>query len=178
MKLQSAPRIVHVGPVFSVERREFTNPRDPSAPSIVRDIVRHPGAVAVVPVLDDGRLVLIRNHRVAVDEWLVELCAGKLERGEAPASAAGRELIEETGYRADSVTPLGTIYTSPGFADELMHLFLARGLHVVPQALEDGERIEVILRTPEEALAMIESGEIRDGKTIAGLMLWWRRGLA
>ncbi len=178
MKLQSAPRVVHVGPFFSVERREFTNPRDAAAPAIVRDIVRHPGAVAVVPVLEDGRLVLIRNHRVAVDEWLIELCAGKLERGEEPVLAAGRELIEETGYRADTMTALGTFFTSPGFADERMHVFEARGLHAVPQALEDGERIEVILRTPEETMGMIESGEIKDGKTIAGLMLWWRRGLA
>ena len=175
MKPLAAPRIVHAGPIFSVERRECPNPRGADRPPIVRDIVRHPGAVAVVPVLDDGRLVLIRNRRDAVDAWLYELCAGKLELGEEPAAAAGRELEEETGYVATTIEKLGEFYTSPGFADELMRVFEARGLRPAAQRLEEDERITVEIRTVDETLAMIAAGEIRDGKTLAGLLLWLRR---
>lgn len=175
MKPLAAPRIVHAGPIFSVERLECPNPRGGDRPPIVRDIVRHPGAVAVVPVLDDGRLVLIRNRRDAVDAWLFELCAGKLERGEDPAAAAGRELEEETGYVATTIEKLGEFYTSPGFADELMRVFEARGLRPSAQRLEEDERIVVEIRTVDETMDMIASGEIRDGKTLAGLLLWLRR---
>ncbi|HMN95431.1 MAG TPA: NUDIX hydrolase [Phycisphaerales bacterium] len=246
MRQLEAPRIVHVGPIFAVERRVYAVD-EPAAPEaggairdgaphrtlsdggsaagadaiseaapeaglavtvasptvaspgvcdsssggeaeprsarggaapVIRDIVRHPGAVAVVAALDDGRLVLVRNFRVAVDAWLVELCAGKLESGEEPADAARRELEEETGYAARSIVPMGSFYTSPGFADERMHLFAASGLTPVPQRLERGEQIEVVRHTFDELLAMIDSGELRDGKTIAGLMLWSRRSRA
>jgi len=174
MDLLLAPRIVHTGPVFSVERREYSD-GTPGAPAIVRDVVRHPGAVAVVPVADDGRLVLIRNFRVAVDQWLWELCAGKLEPGEDPTSAAPRELEEETGLAAATITPIGRFFTSPGFADEVMHVFEARGLTPVARRLERGERIEVEALPIERVLEMVRSGEIRDGKTIAGLFLWLTR---
>ncbi len=175
MQLLGAPRIVHTGPVFSVERREFVNPRRTAGAPLVRDIVRHPGAVAVIPVLDDGRLVLIRNNRIAVDAWLIELCAGKLERGEEPALAAGRELEEETGFSAARIEAVSTFYTSPGFADELMHVFEATGLTPVPRRLEDDERIEVLPLPLEDVLDKIDSGEIRDGKTIAAILQWHRR---
>lgn len=158
-----------------MERLEFATVGDSRAATVVRDVVRHPGAVAVVPVLDGDRIVLVRNHRVAVDEWLYELCAGKLERGEEPAAAAARELEEETGYSAGRIEPLGRFYTSPGFADELMHVFEATDLTEVPRRLEPGERIEVEVRTLAEVLDMVGDGRIRDGKTIAGLMLWLRR---
>lgn len=173
MELLSAPRIVHAGPIFTVERREYTASDGRSGP-IVRDIVRHPGAVAVVPVLDDGRLVLIRNFRIAVDQWLWELCAGKLEPGEDPGAAAGRELEEETGHAAGRIEKLGEFYTSPGFADELMRVYLARELRPVPRRLQPDERIEVDAVEPHRVLRMVESGEIRDGKSIAGLFLWLR----
>jgi ADP-ribose pyrophosphatase len=102
----------------------------------------------------------------------VEFCAGKLEPGEAPASAAGRELIEETGYRAGSIRALGTFLTSPGFADEWMHVFEARNLVPVPRDLQPGERIEVLLETPDTVAAWIRDGRIQDGKTIASFHLW------
>jgi len=102
----------------------------------------------------------------------VEFCAGKLEPGEAPASAAGRELIEETGYRAEHVRAIGTFLTSPGFADEWMHVFEARGLAPVPRDLQPGERIEVLLETPDTVAAWIRDGRIQDGKTIAAFHLW------
>jgi ADP-ribose pyrophosphatase len=160
---------IHRGTVFAVERVTF---RDGTGRDIVRDVVRHPGAVTVIPVLDDGRLVMIRNWRVAVGGWLDEFCAGKLEPGEDPAVAAGRELEEETGHSAARLRAVGTFFTSPGFADERMHVFEARGLSRVPQRLEEGEQIEVVLRTVAELESMIASGELTDGKTIGAYALW------
>ena len=157
------------GEVFGVDRIEWT---DDAGARLARHIVRHPGAVTVVPRLDDGRLVLIRNWRVSVQEWLVDFCAGKLEPGEAPALAAARELEEETGHRAAVVRPLGEFLTSPGFADERMHVFAAEGLQPVPRRLQPGERIEVIVETPAEIERWIASGRLRDGKSIAAFALW------
>ncbi len=137
-----------------------------------RHVVRHPGAVTVVPVLDDGRLVMIRNYRIAVGEWLEEFCAGKLEPGEDPEPAAGRELEEECGYRAGSVRRLGAYLTSPGFCDELMHLYEATALTPCEQALEADEQIEVELVHPDEVQRRIATGQIKDGKTIAAFHLW------
>lgn len=164
---------IHRGPVFAVEQVAF---RDGAGREMRRDVVRHPGAVTVVPVRDDGRLVMIRNWRVAVGQWLHEFCAGKLEAGEDPRAAAGRELEEETGHRASTIEPLGTFFTSPGFADERMHVFEARALQPVPRRLEPGEQIEVVVRAPDELERMIASGEVADGKTIGAFLLWKLRG--
>jgi ADP-ribose pyrophosphatase len=155
--------------VFRVERVRFV---DGAGREIVREVVRHPGAVTVVPVLEDGRLVTIRNWRIAVGGWLEEFCAGKLEPGEDPAAAAARELEEECGYRAARIDPVGRFLTSPGFADERMHVFGARSLAPVPRRLEEGEEIEVVLRTPAEVAAMIRDGRIEDGKTIGAFAQW------
>lgn len=163
-----ATRILQ-GDVFGVDRVEWT---DEAGRAHARHIVRHPGAVTVVPELADGRLVLIRNWRVSVRDWLVEFCAGKLEPGEAPALAAARELEEETGHAAGEILPLGEFLTSPGFADERMHVFAARALREVPRRLQPGERIEVLRETPETVQAWIADGRIRDGKSIAAFALW------
>ena len=171
----ASPRIVgpakelHRGHVFAVEQVEYL---DDAGRRIVRDVVRHPGAVTVIPVLDDGRLVMIRNWRVAVGGWLDEFCAGKLERGEDPSVAAARELEEETGHRAAVVRPVGTFFTSPGFADERMHVFEARGLAAVERRLEVGEQIEVVVRTVDELAEMIADGRLQDGKTIGAYAIW------
>jgi len=135
-----------------------------------RDVVRHPGAVAIVPRLDDGRFVLLRQWRHPVDDVIVEIPAGTLAAGEEPALAARRELREETGYLAESWRPLGTFFTAPGFCDERMHLFLASGLEAGPASPEAGEVLEAFLVAPEEARAMIEDGRIEDAKTIVGLL--------
>ncbi len=161
--------VTHSGPVFRVESTVST---DSTGRAIRRDIVRHPGAVTIIPVLSDGNVVVIRNHRVAVTERLIEFCAGKLEPNEDPAAAAARELEEECGYSAGSLRKLGMFFTSPGFTDERMHTFLASDLREVPQRLEPGEEIEVDVVSVAWIRLAIADGRIRDGKTIAAFMLW------
>jgi len=137
-----------------------------------REIVRHPGSVVLLPLLEDGRVVLIRNYRVAVEQWLVELPAGTLDPGEDPSLAAHRELAEETGYRAGSLELLCRFYPSPGILDEQMHLFLATGLEAGPASLEGGEQIEPCLVAWQEALEMARDGRIQDAKTLTGLLYY------
>ena len=135
-----------------------------------REIVRHPGAVVIVPRLADGSVCLIRNFRISVKQTLVELPAGTLDPGESPQTTAERELIEETGYRAGSMKPLHAFYLSPGILDERMHLFLATDLQSGEAHREVGEEITNLVVHWEEAIAMIFRGEIQDAKTIAGLL--------
>lgn len=140
-------------------------------------MVRHPGAVVVVPVLDDGRVVLIRNHRLAVGTELIECCAGTIEPPEEPGVCAARELIEETGYRASTLHPLGWFYTTPGMTDEKMHAFAATGLTHVGQRLEEDETITVFSVGAEEAVRMAEDGTIRDAKSMLAILAARRAGL-
>ncbi|MBI1375758.1 MAG: NUDIX domain-containing protein [Phycisphaera sp.] len=133
--------------------------------------ITHPGAVIILPVLDDGRVVMIRNFRYSVGRELWELPAGTLEVGEDPALCAGRELIEEAGYEASSIEPISAFFTMPGLCTERMHAYVARGLTHVGQALEENEHIEVEIVTMDDALAMIRDGRIEDGKTIATLLM-------
>ena len=165
-------QIAHRGKLFSVEVLSW---QDAEGRSLQREVVRHPGAVLIVPALSERELVLVRNVRVAVGARLWELPAGTLEAGEAPAAAAARELTEETGYRAARIDPVGEFYTSPGFCDELMHVFAASDLEHVGQDLDEGEDIEVDIVTVDETMAMIDDGRIRDGKTIASLAMWLRQ---
>lgn len=141
-----------------------------------RLVIRHPGAVVLLPILDDGRIVLIRNRRFTIDRELLELPAGTLE-GDDPMEAARRELIEETGYRCGRIEALGWFYASPGICDEVMHAFVARDLEPGEQALEPTEEIEVVTMTPDEVDAAIANGELVDGKTLATLLLWRSRTL-
>ena len=142
---------------------------------IGRDVVVHPGAVVVVPVLDDGRIVMIRNFRHAVERELVELPAGTLEPGEAPAETARRELEEETCYCAGSVVALTAFYTSPGICTERMHAFVASGLTPGKQHLEAGERITLCIVDAAEARRWLAEGTLEDGKTIAALATYFAR---
>jgi ADP-ribose pyrophosphatase len=155
------------GVKFSVDKVELTT-RD--GQRVAREAVVHPGAVVVLPILDDGRVVMIRNHRFVVGEELYELCAGTLEPNEDPTDCAGRELIEETGYEAGSIEPLCGFYTSPGFCNERIYAFVARDLKHVGQQLEATENIIVEPLPPTDVLAMTKDGRIRDGKTIATLL--------
>ncbi len=154
-------------PRFRVVRRRVTLPNgQPHA----REVILHPGAVVILPVLDDGRVVLIRNHRVAAGETLWELPAGTREPDEAAEVTALRELQEETGYTARRLTWIREFFVSPGILSERMHLFLAEGLTAGPRALEPGEDIAVDPRPWHEALALADRGAIRDAKTL--LALW------
>lgn len=133
-------------------------------------VVRHPGGVAVVPLHDDGTVTLIRQLRPSVAETLLEIPAGRLEPGEDPAACGLRELTEETGLSAGRLTPLGTIFTSPGVFDEAIHLYLAADLTDGEPEPEQYEEIETVRVPLEEALTMATDGRIRDGKTIAALL--------
>ena len=148
--------------------REFQKTSEGLRP---REIVRHPGAVVVLPLLDDGRVCLIRNYRISVNQTLIELPAGTLEPGEEPIQNAERELIEETGYRAARLRKLHAFYLSPGILDERMHLFLATGLTAGETAREAGEDIDNLVVPWDEALEMAVDGRIQDAKSIVGLLL-------
>ena len=142
---------------FSVEEVRLPNGR-----TVSLEMVRHPGAAAVVPLRGDGRVVLIRQHRHAAGGTIYEIPAGRLDPGESPVECAKRELAEEAGCRAARWDSLGMIWTTPGFTDEKIHLFLARGLETAPRAPEHDEIIEVEERPMEEAIGMIRRGEIND----------------
>jgi ADP-ribose pyrophosphatase len=152
---------------FRVERVVQTTPDGTEHP---REVVRHPGAVVILPILDDGRICLVKNYRVAVDETLIELPAGTLEAGEEPATTAQRELAEETGYRLGRIEHLADFYMSPGILDEKMYLFLATSLQAGNMALEPGEEIQTMLATRQEAIEMVRDGRIHDSKTMLGLL--------
>lgn len=211
-----ASRTVHSGRKFdfvslSVQRSA------PPLKTLEREIVRHPGAVVVVPVTDDRRVVLIRTFRIAVNQWMYECCAGTIERerlatptptqtfvefgtpgAEDPAACAARELIEETGYRAASLTPLapplpppptpthpapsplppllhrhtpGWFFTTPGMTDEQMFPFVAAGLTHVGQQLEEDESIGVELFDADEVVKMVFDGRIRDAKSMLAILM-------
>jgi len=149
----------------------------PSGHVHTRELVRHPGACIIVPRLDDGRIILIRCWRASVEKPLLELPAGTLEPGEPPIKTAGRELIEEAGYEAGEIVPLGDFYTSPGLSDEVMHAFFATNLKHVGQQLEPYEHITLVPVTPAAAFAALDSGELRDAKSMLALFLAQRRGL-
>jgi len=140
-----------------------------SGKQLERHVIVHPGAVGILPILDDGRVVLLRQYRVAVDDYLIELPAGTLEPDEEPIVSAQRELIEETGYTAGKIEPQITFYSSPGILREQLHLFVATELTPGETALEDGEDIELHISTWAEIRDMIARGEITDAKTLIGL---------
>lgn len=133
-------------------------------------VVRHPGGVGVLPLHGDGTVTLIRQLRPAVEATLLEIPAGRLGKGEDPAACGRRELLEETGLSADTLTPLGLLHTSPGVFDEKVHLYLATGLHQGIAQPEPYEEIEAVRLPLSEAVAMAHDGRISDGKTITALL--------
>ena len=137
-----------------------------------RQVVRHPGAVTILPMVDHEHVCLIRNFRVSVNESLIELPAGTLEGDESPQSTAHRELIEETGYRAQQMQFIHRFLLSPGILDERMHLFLATGLNAGEPAREPGEDISNLIVPWQQAIQWIFTGEIQDAKTITGLLMY------
>jgi len=149
--------------------------RLPDGALATREHIVHPGAVLIVPVLADGRLVVERQYRYPLDRVFVEFPAGKLDPGEAELATAQRELIEETGYRARSWTPLGTIHTLISYTNEKIDLYVAEELEHVGAKLDDGEFLEVLTLSVDEMLAALDRGGITDAKTVAALLLYARR---
>jgi ADP-ribose pyrophosphatase len=166
-----ARETVHVGRKIRVEVDTFTAP---DGTTIRRDLIRHPGAVVILPVLDAAHVVLLRNHRFVIDETLWELPAGTLEPGEPLEECARRELIEETGYRAARWRSLGYLYASPGVLDEKLHLFVAEELTAGAASPEACEQLEPVTVALADAIRMCLNGEIKDAKTITTLLLWER----
>jgi len=175
--MEDAAQTLSVEPVYAGRtiRLELHDVTLPGGVRVKLEMVRHPGASAVVPVHDDGTVELIRQYRHATGARIFEVPAGKLSPGEPPEHCAARELEEETGLRAARLEPLGWIWTTPGFCDEKIHLFLAAGLTPGTLALEHDELITPWRGPLDEAVRMIRRGEIVDGKSIAALTLAWMR---
>lgn len=168
-KVRKDIKRVFEGARFDVGEIEIKNNK---GKKITREMVIHPGAVVILPLVDADKVVLIRNERYAIGKDLWELPAGTLEPGEPPDDTARRELIEETGYTCEQMIPLTRFYTTPGFCDEVMYAYAAKGLKHVGQNLDDSEKIEPKVFSWSEIMTMIKSGEICDGKTIAALLFY------
>ena len=147
----------------------------PNGATVELEIIRHPGAAAIVPLKDERTVVLIRQYRHAAGGFIYEIPAGKLHPGEDPRACAARELEEEIGYRVSSLELLASIFTAPGFADEVIHIYQGTGLTPGTQHLDHDEVLDVIELSLDRAIAMIHDGTIRDGKTIVGLQTAYLR---
>jgi ADP-ribose pyrophosphatase len=134
-----------------------------------REVVEHPGSVAIVPILNNGSIVMIEQYRHPVEKVLLEIPAGTLEINENAIECAHRELIEETGYKAGNLKKIISCYLAPGYCTELIHIFLATEIKVAKQRLEDDESIKVVTRELPEVKKMIKDGIIKDAKTIIGV---------
>jgi ADP-ribose pyrophosphatase len=171
MTLVSTDRI-YTGKVVNLDRDTV---RFPDGSTGQLEMLRHPGASAVVPLLDeprsaDPRVLLIRQFRHAANDFIWEIPAGRLDPGETPATCAQRELEEETGMSADVLSRLTTIFTTPGFTDEKIHLFIAHGLKPGKHRREPDEFMEVQTRKWSEVMGMVRNGEIRDAKTLVAIL--------
>ena len=139
----------------------------------VREVILHNGGAVVVPVTEEGKIIFVKQYRYPFNEWMYELPAGKLEKGEDPFICATRELTEETGYTSNNISKLGRIYTSPGFCDEILHIYLAENLIEGNHNREEGEfGMEVFEFTLDEIDKMIDDGKIVDSKSISGVYFY------
>jgi len=165
--------VVYAGRLLKVHRDRV---RLPDGGESVREYIRHPGAVAIVALFDDGRVLLERQFRYPLGRAFIEIPAGKLEAGEDHLQTGQRELLEETGYVAAEWRKLGHVHNAIGYSDEVIEIWLARGLEMRQQALAEGEFLEVFSLPLAEAQAMTRDGRITDVKTITGLL--WVEGAA
>lgn len=156
------------GAVFSIERDRL---REENGFEFVRDVVRHPGGAGCLPLLADGRVVLVKQYRHPAGCDLLEIPAGKIEAGEQPMECAARELEQEVGFRAGRIEPLADFYSTPGFCEERLYVYLATELTEVEQNLDHDEFVEVVYLPLAEAVAMAARNELEDSKTIVALLL-------
>jgi len=162
---------IYEGPVFGIRRDEVI---EPSGVRTTREVITHPGSVVVLPVLPDGRILLIQQYRHAARQYLWELVAGRLDPGETPKVAAARELIEETGYRAKRFRVFLDVFPTPGLLEERMFILLAEGLTAGEAEPEEDEKIISRVFAREQLEDMIRSGKLRDAKSIAGILYYFR----
>lgn len=164
--------VLHQGRVFALTRENITLE---NGATIDIDIIRHPGAAAIVAVSDDNNVILIKQYRHAIGGYIWEIPAGTLNPNESPLTCGKRELIEETGFSAQNWQKLGEITPVPGYSDERIHLFLAKELLPAEQKLDHDEMLNVHPVPFEEAIEMIHTGKIQDAKSITGLMMAYYR---
>ncbi|HXT76175.1 MAG TPA: NUDIX hydrolase [Candidatus Eisenbacteria bacterium] len=164
-------KMIYEGPVFGVRRDEVIEPTGVRA---TREVITHPGSVVVLPVLPDGRIVLIRQYRHATRQFLWELVAGRMDAGETPREAAARELIEETGYRARRFRIFLDVFPTPGFLEERMYVLLAEGVIPGKAEPEEDEKITVKAFARKELDSMVRRGKLHDAKSIAGILYYLR----
>ncbi len=164
-------KVLYQGKVFRLQRDTVI---EPGGMRVERDIIEHPGSVVVLPIFSDGRVLLIRQYRHSVGEFLWELVAGRKEPNETPATAARRELIEETGYTAKRLRKLMRIVPTPGFVNEWMWIFAAEGLKEGTAQPEEDEKITPRIFTLKQVDTMIQRGTLRDAKSICGLLYYMR----
>ena len=145
--------------------------RLPNSKEAIREVVEHPGAVAVVPILPDGRVIMVRQYRYPIKQNLLEIPAGKLDKNEQPEDCAIRELEEETGYCCGRLRHLTSIWTAPGFSDEVIHIYAAEDLIEKKQQLDDDEFLQVEIYNKDDLQNMIRNGIISDSKTVIGLCM-------
>lgn len=173
-EIELSRETIYDGKLFDVIKEQVRLPDGNVRP---REIVVHPGAVALVPIDNDGKLILVRQYRRAANQVLLEIPAGTRQEGEDAESCARRELREETGYAAAQITRLAGFFSAPGFCTEYLDCYLMTALREDPLSADDDENIEIARLTQGEALSAIRSGEIQDAKSIAGILLWATRGL-
>jgi ADP-ribose pyrophosphatase len=162
--------IVYEGPVFGVRRDEVL---EPGGTQTTREVITHSGSVVVLPVLPDGKIVLIRQYRHATRQFLWELVAGRMDGNETPKQGAARELIEETGYRAKKFRVFLYFWPTPGFLEEKMYILLAEGLTAGEAQPEEDEKIVTKSYSVNELKQMVRTNKIRDAKTIAALLYYF-----
>ena len=170
-------KTIHSQPIFKgkVISLKVDDVTLPNGETSKREIVNHPGAVAIIAITGEGKLVVVEQYRKALERSIIEIPAGKLEPGELPEITAARELEDETGYGRNELTYLQSFATSPGFADEIIHLFIARGLYKIENraAMDEDEFVELMEITVEEGERMIAQQKIFDAKT-AFAILWMK----
>jgi len=163
--------MIYEGPVFGLRRDEVI---EPTGLRTRREVITHPGSVVVLPVLPDGRIVMIRQYRHATRQYLWELVAGRMEPGEDPKEAAARELVEETGYKAKKMRVFLDVFPTPGFLEERMFLLVASDVIPGTASPEDDEKIISAVYSPTKLEQMIRAGKLHDAKSIAGLLYYFR----